>query len=119
MEVLETGKMKKKATCFVKERDWDKFQTPKNISMALSIEASELMELFLWLTEEESTQISENAEKMVKIKEEIADVFYWLLRLSDLLNIDLNESFWEKMKKNELKYPIELCKGKAKKYTEL
>jgi len=118
MELLPIGKMKEKIHNLIREREWDKYQSPKNISMALSIEASELLEIFLWLTEDESWQIKTDPEKIEEIQDELADVLYWLLLLSDLLNIDLNDAFWNKIKKNEAKYPIDQCKGSSKKYTE-
>ncbi len=104
---------------FIEERDWSPYQTPKNMSMALSIEAAELLEKFLWLTDEESREIRNNAEQMQSVRDEIADVFHCLLRMCDLLNVDLQKAFNEKMVKNEKKYPVSLAKGDRKKYTEL
>lgn len=111
-------KMQEKVREFVSERNWDKFHTPKNISMALSIEASELLELFLWLSDQEALEVKSDPIKMKNIQDEIADVLYWILRLTDLLKIDLNQAFWNKMQQNEQKYPVALSKGNAKKYTE-
>lgn len=101
---------------FAQERDWPQFHTPKNLSMALSIEAAELMELFLWETTEESFKVKDRAEG--PLKEELADVFLYLLRLADILNIDLIESALEKIKINAEKYPVEKSKGNNKKYTQ-
>ena len=104
---------------FAKERDWDQFHSPKNVATALSIEASELLELFLWASESESKEIMKDETKASKVKEELADIFYYLIRLSDLLSIDIESEFWGKLEKNAQKYPVELSKGNSKKYTEL
>jgi NTP pyrophosphatase (non-canonical NTP hydrolase) len=101
---------------FAEERDWNKFHSPKNLSMALSIEAAELMEHFQWLTEEESYQLTPKTYKQVK--DEIADVQVYLARIADKLNIDIFDAVTEKMVKNEKKYPIEKSYGSARKYTE-
>lgn len=87
--------------------------------MALSIEISELMEIFQWLTEKESFEIMNDPTKTQAIIDEIADIFSYLIRLSDILNIDLEKAFWDKFKKNAAKYPINLAKGKSSKYTYL
>ena|SRR3989339_984624 len=102
---------------FAEERDWPQFHSPKNLSMALSIEASELMELFLWETTEESFHVKNHAA--ASLKEELADVFLYLLRLSSILEIDLIEAASEKIKINSEKYPVNLSKGNHKKYTQI
>ncbi len=106
-------KVQKLLAQFAEERDWDQFHSPKNLSMALSVEASELMELFLWETTEESHLVKEHSD--AKIKEELADVFLNLLRLASILDVDLIEASLEKMKRNGEKYPVELAKKKHKK----
>lgn len=111
MTDLDVSKMQKKIQELVEARDWAQFHTPKNIAISLSLEASELLENFQWLKEDEAVPTR-------AIADEMADVFYWLLRMSDVLKIDLGEAFWEKIKKSEAKYPVELAKGNAKKYTE-
>ncbi|MEC7839120.1 MAG: nucleotide pyrophosphohydrolase [Chlamydiota bacterium] len=90
---------------FTKERGWDRFQTPKNLSMALSVEAAELVEIFMWLTEAQS--ISLNEQKLNAAAEEIADIFMYLLRIADTLGIDLIKATDQKMKKNHEKYSVE------------
>ena len=110
--------MKDYSKKFVKEREWDQFHTPKNIAMGLSIEASELMEIFLWLTEKQSFEVKENPEKLEKISYEIGDILHYIIRLSTLLEIDLNQAFWSKIKKTEAKYPTALAKGKTEKFTD-
>ena len=96
---------------FVNEREWEKFHSPKNLSMALSVEASELLEIFQWQKEDEYL---ENNETIAKAKDEIADIFYYLLRISKKLNIDIENSFIDKMEKNKKKYPSSTYKGNYK-----
>ena len=103
---------------FAKDRNWDQFHTPKNIAIALNIESSELMEIFQWLKDDESKVIMSDEAKAKKVNDEIADVLYYLLRMSDVLDIDLEKAFWNKLSKNEEKYPIDKSFGNAKKYTE-
>ncbi|MEX2964335.1 nucleotide pyrophosphohydrolase [Microbulbifer sp. TYP-18] len=101
---------------FAQARDWDKFHSPKNLSMALAGEAGELLELFQWLTEEESKNLTQKQRK--EVEEEVADVFLYLLRLADRLNLDLLEAAKNKMIINKQKYPVSKVKGSSKKYTE-
>ncbi len=102
---------------FAEARDWDQFHSPKNLAMALSVEAAEIVEHFQWLTEEESFNLP--PDKIDKIKEEIGDVLIYLVRLSDKLGIDPLQAAKEKNYINETKYPAKKAKGTAKKYTEL
>lgn len=113
----ELAKLAETLEQFSVKRDWNQFHSPKNLSMALAVEVAELLEEFQWLTEDQSVNIS--SEKLEKVKDEIGDVFIYLLRLSSKLNIDLISAANEKMQKNEIKYPVEKSKGNAKKYTEL
>lgn len=101
---------------FAQERDWEQFQYPKNIAMALSVEAAELLEPFQWLTEKESDNLS--SVELQAIKNEIADVQMYLILLANRLNIDIFEAVQTKSIQNELKYPVEQVKGKSKKYTQ-
>jgi len=101
---------------FAIERDWEQFQSPKNLSMALIVEAAELVEHFQWLTEAQSDRLDEERKKAVA--HEMADIFIYLLRLADRLGVDLIEATDEKIAINEKKYPVEKVKGSAKKYTE-
>lgn len=114
---MEINKIKDILNKFSKERDWDQFHSPKNLTMALSVEVSELLEIFQWLTEEQSYNL--NDSKKQHAKEEVADIAIYLLRICMKLNINLEEAIIEKMKKNEEQYPVEKAKGSAKKYTEL
>ena len=102
---------------FARERDWDQFHSPKNLASALTVESAELLEHFQWLTEAQSSELS--TEKRVAVGEEMADVFLYLLRLSDQLNIDLIDAAKLKLKLNATKYPVDKSRGTSKKYTEL
>jgi len=100
---------------FVAERDWQQFNTPKNLSMALIAEAGELVEHFQWLTDEQSKNLDN--EQLKAVSHELADIFVYLIRLADELNIDLIKATNEKMLINRKKYPAEKVKGSANKYT--
>ena len=101
---------------FSQQRDWDQFHSPKNLAAALAVEAAELLELFQWLTEEQSYCISDEEQQRQAVTEELADVLLYLLRLADRLGIDLEAAAAMKIKKNAEKYPVELVKGDATKY---
>jgi NTP pyrophosphatase (non-canonical NTP hydrolase) len=103
---------------FVAERAWEKFHTPKNLAAALSVEASELLELFQWRAEETPATVAGNAELMEKVREELADVLYYTLRLADLLDVDLQAASEAKMGKNATKYPADRVRGSMKKYSD-
>ncbi|MBI28277.1 MAG: nucleotide pyrophosphohydrolase [Pelagibacteraceae bacterium] len=105
---MNYSKIQNEIINFVEERDWNKFHSPKNLSMALSVEASELLEIFQWQMNEESSE-----KTISKAKDEIADIFYYLVRICQKMNIDLEEAFFEKMKKNMTKYPAEKFRGKS------
>jgi dCTP diphosphatase len=107
----------KKLRSFAKERDWEQFHSPKNLSMALAVEAAEIMEHFQWLTEEQSRNLDQKT--LEKVKEEIADTQIYLARLADQLGVDPITAANEKLIKNASKYPIDKAKGSAKKYTDL
>ena len=101
---MNLNNIKEKLRKFSKDREWDKFHTPKNLSMALSVEASELVEIFQWLTEKQSKSLSD--KQIQATKEELADILIYLIRMADKLNIDLEEAVKEKIKLNAKKYPI-------------
>ena len=101
---------------FVDERDWNRFHSPKNLAMALSVEASELVELFQWLTEEESA--APDPDRRRRVADELADVLWFLVRLSDRLDIDLLEATESKLAANAAKYPTDRVRGDARKYDE-
>jgi NTP pyrophosphatase (non-canonical NTP hydrolase) len=101
---------------FVAERDWERFHSPKNLAMALSVEASELVELFQWLSEEESATL--DADRRLRVADELADVLWFLVRLADRLDIDLLEAAGRKLRANAEKYPVDRVRGDARKYDE-
>jgi NTP pyrophosphatase (non-canonical NTP hydrolase) len=97
---------------FVEERDWRQFHSPKNLSMSLAIEAAELMEHFQWIDINESRAIASDQQKLVAIRDEIADVLCYLLALANELNLDLSQAIRDKMVKNAAKYPLERSRGR-------
>lgn len=101
---------------FAKERDWDQFHSPKNLSMALIVEAAELVEHFQWLTEDQSKSLDQ--KQLEKVQEELADIQIYLIRIADKLNVDLIEAVSKKIDANAKKYPPEKVRGSSKKYTE-
>jgi NTP pyrophosphatase (non-canonical NTP hydrolase) len=107
--------LEQKIKRFVEERDWERFHSPKNLAMALSVEAAEVVEHFQWLSEEESMEIPE--KKREEIGDEIGDILIYLVQLSRKLGIDPVQAAHKKVEKNNLKYPKEQVRGKALKYT--
>lgn len=107
--------LQEKLRLFAEARDWTQFHTPKNLVMALSVEVAELQEHFQWLTAEQSLALL--PENKSAVAAEMADVFLYLLRLADLLEVDLVEAAQEKMKLNAKRYPVDRVKGSAAKYT--
>ena len=114
MDDLKT--LQAKIRDFVNQRDWGQYHSPKNLSMALSVEASELVEIFQWLSEEQSANL--DTTKLAQVKDELADIYYYLLRLADVLDLDLNQALAAKMEKNKQKYPAQQVRGDSRKYTE-
>ena len=108
--------LSKRLRKFADERDWDQFHAPKNLVMALSVEAAELTEHFQWLTEEQSLKLGD--DKLKEVAYEMADIYIYLVRLATKLNIDLPQFVEDKILINEKKYPVEKVKGSSKKYTE-
>ena len=102
---------------FSAARDWEQFHSPKNLAMALSAEAGELLEVFQWLTEEQSRNLEPKA--MAAVGEEIADVLLYLVRLGDQLGVDPVAAAQRKLAENERKYPADKARGNALKHTEL
>jgi len=90
---------------FADDRDWQKYHSPKNLAMALVGEVGELVELFQWLTDEESKSVATNPKSAQAVRDELADVLLYLVRLSSVLGVDLNEAATNKMMRNGLKYP--------------
>jgi NTP pyrophosphatase (non-canonical NTP hydrolase) len=101
---------------FADQRDWNQFHSPKNLAMALVVEAAELAEHFQWLTQQESYELE--AGKLEKVGEELADIFVYLVRLADRLGVDLPAAVDRKIALNEQKYPADRVRGSSKKYNE-
>jgi len=102
---------------FNKARNWDQFHTPKNLAIALSVEAAELLEIFQWMSQSESMNLDTLTKS--KVKNEVADIFIYLLNISNKLDINIIEATKEKIQINKRKYPISKAYGSNKKYTEL
>jgi len=115
--VTELDKLRDQLRTFTAERDWNQFHSPKNLAMALSVEAAELLEHFQWLTEEQSGRLP--PETLAAVSEEVADVLLYLIHLSDKLGIDPIAAASGKLAANAVKYPIDKARGSSKKYTEL
>ena len=114
--MTDIEKLQQRLQAFADARDWNQFHSPKNLSMALVVEAAELAEHFQWLTQEESARLP--ADRLEKVGEELADIFVYLVRLADRLGIDLPAAVDRKIALNEKKYPAERVRGSAKKYDE-
>jgi len=102
---------------FAEDRDWEQFHNPKNITMALSVEVAELLEIFQWSNSGGLEEVNDPNIK-VQIEKEIADIFNYLIKLTDMLNIDLEEVALSKIEENNAKYPVEKFKGISKKYNK-
>lgn len=107
--------LRERINAFVNERDWAQFHSPKNLAMAMIVEAAELVEHFQWETEQESRELT--TEKREQVSHELADTFVYLLRIAEVLNIDLIEAANAKIILNAKKYPIEKARGSNAKYT--
>lgn len=116
-QLIDVDKLLEKIEKFSDERDWNQFHSIKNLAMALSVESSEMVEIYQWISEEESNDNSNEILKN-KTREELADIFIYLLRISSKLNIDLEQAVLQKIELNEIKYPVEKSKGNSKKYNE-
>ncbi len=110
------GSLRDALRVFAKDREWDQFHSPKNLAIALSVEAAELLEHFQWRAGNEEELDSATREK---VAEEMADVLLYLIRLADKLDVDLLGAADQKMKANARKYPVEKSRGRSRKYTEL
>lgn len=108
--------LKERLRVFSAERDWNQFHNPKNLAMALSVEAAELLELFQWLTPEQSATPDDGRRR--RVAEELADVLWFLVRIADRLDIDLLQAAESKLEQNAKKYPAERVRGQSRKYDE-
>ena len=116
MSNIDLNTLKLRLREFADSRDWNQFHSPKNLSMALGVEASEIVEHFQWLTEEQSKNLPQST--LNEVATELADTLLYLIRLADKLDIDLLTAAQNKIELNEQKYPVDKSKGNAKKYTE-
>ena len=115
---MNIEEIQKRLQKFAADRDWEKFHSPKNLTMALSVEVAELVEIFQWSNSGGLDEI-ENPKIRKNIEEELADIFIYLLKISDKLNLDIEKTIHEKIEKNEKKYPIDKSFGSSKKYKDL
>ena len=116
-QLIDVDKILTKVNKFSEERDWNQFHSIKNLTMALSVECSELVEIYQWISEDESNDLSNETLKN-KSREELADIFIYLLRIASKLGVDLETEAINKMEINGKKYPIDKSKGNNKKYNE-
>jgi NTP pyrophosphatase (non-canonical NTP hydrolase) len=117
--VTTLADLKARVLAFVRERDWEQFHSPKNLSMALAAESGELMEHFLWATPEQSRAIAAEPGKRGKIADELADVVIYALEFANITGLDVAAAIEAKMAANAQKYPVEKARGRSEKYTEL
>ncbi|WP_410478853.1 nucleotide pyrophosphohydrolase [Pseudomonas sp. zfem005] len=104
---------------FADDRNWEQFHSPKNLAMALSGEVGELTEIFQWMTEEASRDAARNLDTVQAVREELADVLMYLVRLASVLDVDLNAAAQQKLQRNGEKYPVEKARDTSKKYDQL
>lgn len=116
MSIEDFEELKHRLSDFAAARDWDQFHSPKNLSMALIAEAAELVEHFQWLSQAESKIIQ--GDKLEAVRQELADIQIYLIRIADKLNVDLLAAVDKKIQLNEEKYPAEKVRGSSKKYTD-
>ena len=118
-EETKIFELKEKVKEFCEKRDWGQFHNPKDLAIALTIEAAELLEHFRWKSQKEVSESLQNKKKREQIEDEAADVLFFLLRFCQVNNIDLSTALTRKIKKNGKKYPVHKFKGSNKKYNEV
>jgi NTP pyrophosphatase (non-canonical NTP hydrolase) len=114
-EELDIAEIQQRLREFAEARDWQQFHSPKNLAIGLSVECGELLQVFQWLTEAESTDLSD--EDRDQVLEEVADVLIYLIRLADILGLSLPDALEAKIQVNEKRYPVALSRGNARKYS--
>jgi len=114
---ITLDEIKKKIKAFVKDRDWEKYHSPKNISMSIAIEAAELMEHFQWLTIEQSKKLLKDKSKQEEVEDELADIAIYVLDFCNAFGINIEKCILRKLDRSSKKYPVHLVRGKAHKYT--
>ncbi|MHB8361468.1 MAG: nucleotide pyrophosphohydrolase [Thermoplasmataceae archaeon] len=118
-ETTTLSKLKQSVREFCREREWDRFHTPKELAIGMVTESSELLQLFRFKSDMESTAAIHEENEGRKIRDEIADTLYFVVRFAQLYDIDLSAAFTEKMNLNKEKYPVESSKGSNKRYNEM
>ena len=118
-ESTTLAEIKARVLAFARERDWEQFHAPKNLSMALAAEAGELMEHFLWCSPEASKTVAASEAKRGEIEDELSDVVIYAIEFANMTGINLAAAIERKMAANAAKYPVDKAKGRADKYTEL
>lgn len=116
--LVDVAPLQQAVARFARERDWERFHSPKNLAMALTGEVGELVELFQWLTEEASREVGRDPATARPVRDELADVLIYLVRLAAVLEVDLDEAVRSKLTANALKYPVERARGNARKYSQ-
>lgn len=116
--LLDVSALQQAIAQFARERDWERFHSPKNLAMALTGEAGELAEVFQWLTEDASREVGRDPATARPVRDELADVLIYLVRLAAVLEVDLDEAVRSKLATNALKYPVERARGNARKYPQ-
>ncbi|MEU3653633.1 nucleotide pyrophosphohydrolase [Streptomyces sp. NPDC032161] len=106
MTELDVRALQRRLAAFAAARDWEQYHTPKNLAIALSVETSELVEIFQWLTPEESARVMESPGSAHRVKDEIADVLAYLLQLCEVLGVDVLAALSEKIDRNEIRFPV-------------
>ena len=119
LRLIDVKGLSEALAAFSAERDWDQYHSPKNLVMALTGEVGELTEVFQWLSEAQSKLVATNPDTATAVREELADVTLYLVRLASVLGVDLNEAVTLKLQKNALKYPADKARGTHKKYDKL
>ncbi len=118
-EQLALNELKEKVQNFCEARDWDQFHGPKDLAIGVITEASELLEHFRFLSDEQAIAVLNNQEQREEIEDEIADVLFFLLRFAQRFNVDIEHALLRKIEKSEKKYPVEKARGRNTKYTKL
>ncbi len=117
--LIDISGLSEALSIFASERNWDQYHSPKNLAMALTGEVGELSEIFQWLTEDASKSVATNPDTATALRDELADVTLYLVRLASVLGVDLNEAVSQKLQKNAAKYPVDKSHGSHKKYDKL
>lgn len=115
LPLVDVARLQQAVAQFARERDWERFHSPKNLAMALAGEAGELLELFQWLSEDESRKVAGDPATARAVRDELADVLVYLVRLAAVLEVDLDEALRSKLAANAVRYPVALARGNATK----